>query len=169
LTVHMGIMEQGEAVVIAKVCYPAQMRLATWVGKRMHLHCTGLGKALLSGLTDKDLEFLFQARALSRHNDSTIVSLTKLKKDLEQIRRQGYAIDDEEDEIGVRCVGVPVFDFEQHVVAAISVAGTISQITGENTPDLSQKLKRTASALSEFLTADSPSALPHHSLTLLSA
>lgn len=160
LTVHMGIMEHGEGVVIAKIACPAQARLATWIGKRVPLHCTGLGKALLSGLNEEELDLLSQTRGLSRHNDSTIGSVARLKKDLERVRTLGYAIDDEEDEIGMRCIGVPVLNSERNVTAAISVAGTTHQITSENELGLSQKLKRTAAAVSQFLAADSGHSLP---------
>src|SRR5581483_8805423 len=105
---------------------------------------TGLGKALIAHLPEERLNDLLRARGLPRHNENTIASAKRLKEDLALAVKRGYAIDDEEDEIGLRCIGVPVFDHTGGVVAAISVAGTTAQVTSENVSDLARKLNETA-------------------------
>jgi DNA-binding IclR family transcriptional regulator len=150
LTVHMGILEQHEAVLIAKVDSASGYRLATWIGKRMEVHCTGLGKALISHLSEEDLERLFKDRGLPRHNENTLATVKKLREDLAKTAKRGYAIDDEEDEIGLRCLGVPVFDAGGVPIAAISVAGNTTQIHGENVELLATHLKRTADVISRL-------------------
>jgi DNA-binding IclR family transcriptional regulator len=151
LTVHMAILEGNEPLLVEKVEPPGVVRLATWVGKRMDVHCTALGKVLASILPEEELTELIRKRPLIRHNDSTIVSLKKLKEDLARVRVLGYAVDDEEEEIGMRCVGCAVLDPDGKTVAAISVTGTTDQVTHENLPVLSAELKTAASALTESL------------------
>jgi DNA-binding IclR family transcriptional regulator len=124
-------------------------KMATWEGKRMGLHCTALGKALLTHLAESEMEKLVKKQGLLRHNENTVVSLTKLKSQCASIRRIGYSIDDEEEEIGVRCIGAPLFDGTQKVVAAVSIAGTTAQLS-EISP-FAAMVKKTAVAISAHL------------------
>jgi DNA-binding IclR family transcriptional regulator len=151
LTVHMAILEQGEAVLVEKIEPPGLMRLATWVGKRMDLHATAVGKALLAYLPDEDIERLIRDHGLPRYNDNTITSARKLKEEIARTRAAGHAVEDQEGEIGFRCIGAPVFDHTGSVAAAISVAGTTAQITGENFASLVEVVKHTAAGLSGVL------------------
>jgi DNA-binding IclR family transcriptional regulator len=151
LTVHLAILEDDEAVLVEKVEPPGAPRLATWVGKRMDVHCTGVGKALAAYLPDTHFRRIVLERGLPRHNENTIIGPRKLEADLAEVRRQGYAIDDEEDEIGLRCLGAPVFGPGGSVVAAISIAGSTTQIGAENEQLLSRLLKETAAQISERL------------------
>lgn len=149
LTVHMGVLDGSEAILIAKVDPPGVTGLSTWVGRRMEVHCTGLGKALIAQLSAEDLKELL-SRTFPRHNENTIVSSKRLMQELETVRSTGYSIDDEEDEIGYRCIGVPVLEDGQ-TIAAISVAGTIDQVTTDNTRDIVRQLRRAAEAIQTAL------------------
>jgi DNA-binding IclR family transcriptional regulator len=153
LTVHLGILEDGEAVLIEKVEPPGLLRLATWIGKRMDVHCTGLGKALIAYIPEEELDSLIRKHGLPRHNENTVTSLRKFKMQLAEIRSKGYAVDAEEDEIGLCCVGAPVFDHVGQVVASVSAAGTISQVTQDTLHSLAEKVKKTASAISREMRA----------------
>lgn len=144
LTVHFAILEQNEAVLISKHDGQSGPRLATWVGKRMDLHCTGLGKALVAYLPAGEVDQIIQARGLGRHNENTISNPKRFREELERVARMGYALDDEEDELGMRCLGAPVFGRSGRPVAAISIAGTTSEIVPENIVPLVSDLKRTA-------------------------
>lgn len=150
LTVHMGVLEGTEAILVAKVDPPGVVGLATWLGRRMEVHCTGVGKALIAYLPKPELEQLVRTRTFPRHNENTIVSAKRLLQELEAVRAQGHATDDEEDELGYRCIGVPVFQGDQ-VVAAISVAGSVLQVTNENTKELLRQLTRTAGLIQQAL------------------
>lgn len=149
LTVHLAILERHEAVLIEKVEPPSALRIATWLGKRMEVHCTGVGKALIAYLPDGEIEHLARTHGLPRHNDDTIVSLRKLRDELIKVRRLGYAIDDEEDEIGFRCIAAPVFDRSGGAVAAISISGTILQVREDNSEVLALEVKQAADAISK--------------------
>jgi DNA-binding IclR family transcriptional regulator len=157
LTVHMAILEQHEAVLVSKVDPPGMIRLATWSGKRMDFHCTGLGKAIASFLPEERLDDLISVRGLPRHNENTIVSSRKLKQQLREVRTMGYALDDEEEEIGLRCIGVPIFDNKGRVVAAISVSGTVTQIHSDNVDKLAERAKAAAANISVALATSAES------------
>jgi DNA-binding IclR family transcriptional regulator len=128
LTVHMAVLMGGEAVLIDRVQPPAYSEFGTWVGQRMHLHCTAVGKVLLAYLSDEDFNRTLQGRRLVKHNHRTICSAVKLRIEMAKIRDAGYSMDDEEEEVGVRCIGAPIFDQAEKVIAAISLAGTTDQI-----------------------------------------
>jgi DNA-binding IclR family transcriptional regulator len=151
LTVHLGVLDQNGAILVEKVELPGSLRLATWLRKTMDLHCTGVGKALMAHLREEEMDRLIKEHGLPRHNENTVASPRKLKGDLAEVRRRGYAVDDEEDEIGLRCVGAPVFDFQGACIAAISVAGPITQIRAEDIAELGEQVKQTADAISRQL------------------
>lgn len=148
LTVHMGVLDKYEAVLIAKYDPPGSTGLATWRGKRMEVHCTGIGKALGAHMTDESLRNLYRLRKLPRHNENTISSLRKLQEDFARIRERAYSIDDEEDEIGWRCIGSPVYDPTGSPVGAVSIAGTVNQIRSDNLPRLAETLKACTASIS---------------------
>jgi DNA-binding IclR family transcriptional regulator len=151
LTVHMAIMEQQEPVLVSKVDPPGIFRLATWTGKRMDLHCTAVGKAIAAFLPEERLDELIMLRGMPRHNENTIVSRRKLKMQLLEVRKSGYALDDEEEELGLRCIGVPIFNHEGRVVAAISISGTIGQIHADNVARLGERAISAAGNISSAL------------------
>ena len=148
LTTHLAVLEQDEVVLIEKV-EPLTSRVNSWIGKRMDVHCTALGKALTAYLPEDKVEALVRRRGMLRHNDNTIASLKRLKQELEQVRKQGYSIDDEEEEIGVRCLGAPVLSMDQQAVAAISITGTTVQINADTRDALIARLKAAAAAIAE--------------------
>lgn len=151
LTVHMAILERAEAVIIEKVEAPGMLRLATWVGRRLDANCSGVGKALLAFIPEAGLDGSLSGRALVRHNRNTITSPTRLAAELNKIRQMGYAFEDEEGEIGFRCIGAPIYDAEGTALAAISVAGTTTQIPIERVMKLASSVKSTAHEISTRL------------------
>jgi DNA-binding IclR family transcriptional regulator len=150
LTVHMAVLDRGEAVIVEKVEPPGLLRLASWVGKRFDLHCTGVGKALLAHLPESEFDRVLKL-GLARHNENTVASVKKLREQIAHIRRVGYSLEDEEGEIGFRCIGAPIFDHTSNVAAAISVAGTTAQIDPGKFRPLAERVKETASRISQSL------------------
>src|SRR5438034_3029839 len=131
LTVHMAVLERDEAVIIEKVEAPGLVRLASWIGRRLDVNCTGVGKVLMAFLPNDDLDHLLGTKAFARHNSRTIISKGALKREFMTVRQLGFAVDNEEDEPGVCCIGAPVFDEKGMAVAAISGAGPTSQIRAD--------------------------------------
>jgi DNA-binding IclR family transcriptional regulator len=133
LTVHMAIPDHDEALIIEKIePLGGVLQQATWLGKRLDLHCSAVGKALLAYLPEKELKDWVTNRRLPRHNDNTITSIRRLQQDLAETKRRGYSVESEEDEIGMCCIGAPVLDESGEAIAAVSVAGTTEQIKLED-------------------------------------
>jgi len=132
MTVHLAVLEHLDAVLIAKLAPLSAEQIPTWSGKRLDLHCTSLGKCLIAYLPEQEMAAMVKARGLLRHNENTIVSLRKLKEELARTRDRGYAVDDQEEELGICCLGAPVFDSQGRVVAAVSLTGSTEQIDPGN-------------------------------------
>ncbi len=129
LTCHLGVMEGAEAVYLLKVEGSREIRVNTWVGKRLSLHSSSLGKVLLAGLPDSELEDILTQVAWERKTLHSIVDPDAFRSHLQTVRERGWAIDDEEDLINIRCVAAPVRDMQGQVVAAISAVGTVLDIS----------------------------------------
>jgi len=149
LTVHLTILSLNELVILDKFAPRGKTQLPTWVGKRMPVHCTGAGKALLAFRSQKEVEACI-ARGLIRYNENTIVSGARFRADLELTRHRGYSIDDEEETLGLRCMGAAILEGGQ-AVAAISVSGSTAQIHEENVEGLGALVRRAAAAISTTL------------------
>ncbi len=149
--VHLAVLESGQAIVIEKIEAPGAGRIGTWPGRAMDVNSTAAGKALVAFLSPEEFDKQVRTRTFLKHNQKTITSLTKLKEHLARVRELGYAVDDEEDELGARCIGAPVFDNAGGVVAAISVVGTVDQIPRDEIRRLAAMVKRCAASISSCL------------------
>ena len=89
----------------------------TIIGKRLPLYVTSLGKAMLSGCTDREIEELYPERTLPKFTDKTLTTFDSLMTEIRKIRERGWAVDDEEREPGTRCIGAPIFDYRDRVIA----------------------------------------------------
>src|SRR5690606_40481408 len=94
-------------------------------------HCSALGKALLSGLDEDSLRARYGTRTLAGRTPRTITSLDRLCRELDVVRRRGYAVDDEEYEPGLRCVAAPVRGADGTVVASLGLSGPVARLTDE--------------------------------------
>ncbi|MFV0390031.1 MAG: IclR family transcriptional regulator [Pyrinomonadaceae bacterium] len=150
LTVHLAMQERNEVVIIEKLESPYTPKVKTWVGMRMGIHCTAVGKAVMSDWEEEVVDRIL-TYGLPRYNENTIVSAKKLKDELRLVRTQGYALDDEEETIGSRCIGAPITDQTGRVVAAISVAGYKKQITKETFSEMTDLVVKTADKISKDL------------------
>ncbi|MGI8989919.1 MAG: IclR family transcriptional regulator [Bryobacteraceae bacterium] len=153
MTVHLAVLEKGTCILIEKISPPGVSLVATWVGKHMSFHCTALGKALAAYLPEEELDSLIREHGLQRHNDFTIHSAKRLKKELASVRERGYAIDDEEEEIGVRCAGVPILDAAGQAVAAVSVVASVTELHAGNMDRIARHLMAVAGDISEQVKA----------------
>lgn len=151
LTVHLAVLDQGEAVYIEKVEAPGFFKVNTWIGRRMFLHSTSVGKCLLAWLPKQEIEMLVKQQGLKKRTPKTIITMTKLLTDLEHTKHEGYAVDDEENSLGARCLGAPVFDVTGNVVAALGVSGTLTQVDEHSMPRIAEALKETARRISRQL------------------
>ena len=141
--VHLAVPAQGKVLYIDQVESPATLRVNAQVGTLNPLHCTALGKALLAF---GDLELPPLLESFTPH---TLIDPARLRKNLEQVRAQGYAVDDEEFDLGVRCIAVPVFDFRGKATGSIGISGPATRITQERLPELAASVIEIGKALSE--------------------
>ena len=125
------------------------MRMFTEVGRRVRPHCTAVGKVLLAQLADEQVEAIVRRTGMPVHTPNTITEPDQLAKELVSVRRQGYAIDDGEQEVGVRCVAVAVSDTATRI--AISVSGPAPRMTTDMVRRAVPTLNRTAAALAADL------------------
>ena len=141
-TVHLVILDQGEIVYLDKVEEvddQRSLRMASRIGMRNYAHSCAVGKVLLATLPDVELDEIIAQKGLQRLTKNTIVHLEELKKHLADVKTQGYAIDDEENEEGIRCVAAPVRNDRGGVIAAISISGPSVRMTEER---IHNKLKK---------------------------
>ncbi len=130
-TVHMVVLDQNEALYIDKVeaiGQPSGLRMGSMLGSRVPAHCSAVGKVLLATLNEDELAALVNATGLPRRTANTITVFSKLKEHLKLVRKNGYAIDGEENEIGIQCVAAPIYDQRAEVVAAISISVPVSRV-----------------------------------------
>ena len=134
-TVHLGVPSEGHVVYIAKVESPQSVRLVSRIGARAPFHCSAMGKAMLATMPDDDLRAALE-RPREVRTMHTITSTDALLAELEKIRSQGAALDDEENELGVRCVGAAVRAPRAEPVAAVSVSGPAARMTHERCAEI---------------------------------
>lgn len=144
---HLAVADGDQGVFIQKVDRPNLTRIDTYVGRRMDLHCTGVGKVILAWDTEDVAEHILSKDAYIRYTSNTITSAGALRRELARVRKTGFAIDDEEEEMGVRCVAVPVFHPSGRFAAALSVTGTTSQLPLDTIESVAERLKRAAAGI----------------------
>ncbi|WP_308259253.1 IclR family transcriptional regulator [Pseudonocardia sp. H11422] len=120
-TANLAVLDGDHAVYVAQVPSPHSVRMFTEIGRRVPLHCTGVGKALLTTLPDADVTALLGRTGLPAVTDTTITDPDALRAEIAAGQERGYVIDEGEQEPGVRCVAAPVPG--PHGPAAVSVSG----------------------------------------------
>jgi len=148
-TANMAVLEGDEVVYVAQVPSRHSMRMFTEVGRRVNPHCTGVGKALLAQLSDPVAKEIIGRTGLPAHTPHTITDPVALLEELGKIRRRGYALDDGEQEIGVRCVAVPLQGTP--TLAAISISGPQGRLPLNVIDDVVPIMRRTAGRLAHTL------------------
>ncbi|MEO1664877.1 MAG: IclR family transcriptional regulator [Chloroflexota bacterium] len=151
-TVHLAVLNEGEIVYIERVEGLHTQGMYTRIGKRGPAHCTALGKALLAHLPESVwFDDVVNRRGLKTFSSTTITNVEDLKRELEQTRERGYAIDNGETGEAVRCISAPIHDYTGQVVAAISISGPQNQVTVDRIADLGISICWAADLISQKL------------------
>ncbi len=150
-TVHLAILDQYEAIYVEKMENQAFVKFSTFVGQRQSLHASGVGKALASQLSEERLDLVIQHMGLPAKTENTITSAKDFKAALEVARKQGYAVEDEEGEYGVRCIGACIYGHDGKPEAAISITALRTELPVQDIPGVALKVKQTALRISEVL------------------
>ena len=150
LEVNLAQLDRGDVLYLEKVAEGAPFSLNIRVGQRRPAFCRALGKVLLAHLSPEDVRSRL-VTPLPRMTPQTITDPDALLEHLAQVRRQGYAVDREEAEIGCMCVAAPVRDARGEVVAALSLSGPTGQMTAKPEADLARLIREAADSVSARL------------------
>ena len=128
LTGHLAILDGYEAVYIQKVEKPGMIKVNTWVGRRLDMHSTAVGKALTAYLPQATVEKIIKEKGLHKHTPKTIISPRQLFSELGKVKAAGYALCHSEHSPDVNCIAAPIFNIQGNVEAAVGLTGTESQM-----------------------------------------
>jgi IclR family acetate operon transcriptional repressor len=147
-TANLGIEREGAVLFISQVETHATIRAFFPPGTLSPMHASGVGKALLAQMDEDRLDRILTAQRFERFTKYTLTDLGHLRENLIEVREVGYSVDDEEKNLGMRCIAAPVFDVSDEAVAGISVSGPISRVGEGDVSHLSRAVKDAAQALS---------------------
>jgi IclR family KDG regulon transcriptional repressor len=122
-TVNLGILDAGEVVVINTVESPQAVRMSSKIGNRRYLHSTAIGKVMLADMPDKEVQRLLRLKGMPKLTGETLTSKAAVMEELAKVRQQGWALDNQENEIEGRCIGAPITGPEGQAIAALSISG----------------------------------------------
>ncbi len=150
-TSNLLVLQGDEGVYSEQVGSQRLVRMFTEVGQRVPLYCTGGGKAILSGLPEEQLEAYLARTTLRAFTPKTIATPERLRRELAAAHEQGFALDDEEREIGVCCIAAPIFDRFGRCVAALSISGPTTRMSRERALSLGPRVRQAADTCSDQL------------------
>lgn len=150
-TSNLVLLQNHEGIYSEQVSSPRMVRMFTEVGQRAPLYCTGSGKAILSTFSPEQLDTYLEHTHLQGFTPRTVTNAERLREELEAARAQGFALDDEERELGVCCVAAPIFDRFGRCVAAISISGPTARLSLERARALGPLVRQAADECSARL------------------
>ena len=150
-TVNLAVEDEAEAIYLSQVECRQMMRAFARPGGRVPLHCSSVGKALMAAMPDARLSKVLHRHGLPRVTIKTLNTTAALRADLVAARERGYALDDEEHAVGLRCIAAVIFNENSDGVAAISLSGPMARIPDERIPLLGQLVRARADAITTQL------------------
>jgi DNA-binding IclR family transcriptional regulator len=148
-TVHLGILDKGRVISIEREESNKGLCSHIEIGRRTPLHCTAVGKAIMSYLSEEEINLIIKEKGLEKYTENTITNKEKFEEEFKKIRKQGYAVDNMEHEEGVRCVAGPIRDYNGKVIASMSISGPAFRIDKSNIPNIAKKVKECCDCISE--------------------
>ena len=127
------------------------VRLSSQVGLSRPMYCSGVGKAIMAQLSEQEIEDIWNNSTIERKTEHTVTDLKALKKELKETLKRGYALDNEENELGIRCIAVPVYDYRNEPIYAMSISTLVGRMPDERLKELSEMLTKTAADISRVL------------------
>jgi DNA-binding IclR family transcriptional regulator len=149
-TAHLAVIDDDGVFYIDKIESTQSIRMYSYIGSRAPIHCTAVGKVLLAYQSEERIE-IFLSPELKPYTQNTILSKDKLMEKLRKIRKQGYALDNEELEIGLFCIASPVRNHLGEVIAAISISGPKIRLGKHRIKELIQFIIKTSNEISAAL------------------
>jgi IclR family acetate operon transcriptional repressor len=150
-TVNLAVEDRGEAIYIAQIECRKTMRAIARPGGRAPMHASGVGKALLAAMPDEEVDHIIALLGLPAATERTISDPAQLRADLRLIRKRGFAIDDEENAVGLRCIAAAILDETGRPAAALSLSGPTARIGDELLEPLSEAVRAAAGQVTEAI------------------
>lgn len=157
-TVNLGLADQGDVVFVTQVDSREAMRAMGRPGNRLPLACTAMGQAILAAMPDEDVAAYLHKYGLPRRTPHSIARPMKLHEALAEVRRAGYAVDHEENAVGLRCVAAVIHDEHAQPVAAISIAGPTIRVTPLRVPEVGREVIAAAREITHAIGGRAPAA-----------
>jgi IclR family KDG regulon transcriptional repressor len=158
-TAHLAVLDDNQVLYLDKVEGPHALRMPSRVGRHIPTYCTSLGKAMLSCLGEEDVRAILGKTPLTAYTSNTAKNCEQLLADVRAVRKRGYAVDKEEIELGLRCVGAPIRDHTGRMVGAISVAAPSARLSEKKIPVFGRLIMAVASEISQQLGYEKPAQL----------
>jgi DNA-binding IclR family transcriptional regulator len=130
-TTYVAILKEQCIIYLDAVETDMTVRVVPRVGSRLPAYCTAAGKVQIAYMSDEELENYLPTKEFKRYTPNTITDRDELRQQLKIIAEQGYAVDNEELDIGVRCVGAPIRDYTRRIIGAVSISGPSMRFTDE--------------------------------------
>ena len=162
LTSRLAVLDEGCAVAVGRVDAPGPIRVTASLGRRELPHTSAMGKALLSGLTTEKVMDIVERLGMPKRTERTLTIVPEFLRDLEESRSRGYALDREEDNVGIICVGAPIYGRSAETIAAISVTGIRLDRTDADMHELGVTVRGYADRVSLLLGGPTHAALLTH-------
>jgi DNA-binding IclR family transcriptional regulator len=151
---HLAVLDGSDIVYLEKRGQGQILTVATRVGGRNPAYASSMGKVLLADLSESELRTVLGRGKLKKLTPNTITEIPRLMEELAHIREQGFALDNEENFPGIRCVGAPIRDAGGRVVAAVSVTVPVQRMNDERVRELWRLVTNTARMISERVAAE---------------
>ena len=155
-SVNLAVLDNDEPVYLSQVECRQMMRAHALPGARPPIHCSGVGKALLAYLSGDRVAAVLSRRGLRRFTDKTITDAGSFARKLQEVKVRGFAVDDEEQSLGMRCVAAAVFDENGDPVAALSVTGPTARISDAKLTEIGNAVRQAADDLSARIGGQRP-------------
>jgi DNA-binding IclR family transcriptional regulator len=152
-TVHFALRNGDEAVYVEKLAGHKPYQMPSRIGQSLNLHSTAIGKAILAGLPDEEVAAICERTGMPRMTPNTLVSPSELRSHLAEVRKRGYAIDDEENVPGLRCVGAAVTGHNGQVAGAVSISTLVHELSVREARAVGAEVVKTAREVSLALGA----------------
>lgn len=149
--VHIAVREESELIYVDKLEPKKSIIMYTRIGMRKQMYCTSMGKAIMAELTEEEVQDIWNRSDIQRYTDNTIVSLSDLKNNLKEVKNKGYALDNQEVENGIICIGAILKDHKSKICGSISVSGTVMSITEDRFQEISRDILECTNKISKEL------------------
>ncbi|NOU65453.1 helix-turn-helix domain-containing protein [Paenibacillus sp. LMG 31461] len=150
-TINLGVLLEGEVLYVEILESTQPLRMTDTVGSKSPFHATAMGKAMAAFLPEEKVKELITLQGLPALTKNTIVSEAQFQLKLQQVREQGFALDDQEIVEGARCLAAPIFNMYGNVEGAVSMSGAMHRFADEVIPEMAESIKAAANRISRKL------------------